>query len=287
MADEITEADVQAWVDDMVRGTLGRALAPKTAVDRHALLFAIFAHGLAPARRYVDRNPCVGTELPKRQKKAPKGLRPAEWAALHAALGQVNPPAADLALFLLASGWRWSEATALAAYDLEDYGNALFVTMGQVVRRNAAGQHVIVTEGKGEASLRRIQLDDEAAAMVRRRAATVPGNGLVFTTAGGAQWHYANFRRDAWNPAVKLANLDRVPSPHWLRHTAVVWLARSGASLAELQARIGHQNIGTTIGVYGRMLTDVSPVALEGFAALRGAGAKPLEPAPDASVGPA
>lgn len=50
-------------------------------------------------------------------------------------------------------------------------------------------------------------------------------------------------------------------------------MAMSGASLPELQSRIGHESIKTTIDVYGRMLTDVSPTALKGFAAMRGAKA--------------
>jgi integrase len=149
--------------------------------------------------------------------------------------------------------------------------------MGHVLRRNAAGQHVIVDEGKGEASLRRVQLDAGAAAMVRRRLERVRDGGLVFTTSTGAQWHSGNFRNRIWNPAVKAANLSRRPTPHWLRHTAVFWLARSGATLPELQSRIGHASITTTINVYGSMLQDVSPAALEGFAAMRGAQPPPAE----------
>jgi len=40
--------------------------------------------------------------------------------------------------------------------------------------------------------------------------------------------------------------------------------------MPELQSRIGHESIQTTINVYGRMLTDVAPTALKGFAAMRG-----------------
>jgi integrase len=284
MVDAMTEGQVQAWVDGMADGSVRKPvnpstapLAPKTVGDRHSLLFAMFDYAAGHDRKWVTHNPCAGTDLPKRQKKKPKGMRPAEWAALHAALRQIDADAADLALFLLASGWRWSEASALSTYDVEDYGDdGVYVNMAQVVRRNAAGQHVIVEEGKGEASLRRIKLDDEAAAMVSARTSRATPGGLVFTTGvsgqnglGGSQWHYSNFLTRYWNPAVKAANLGRRPTPHWLRHTAVVWLSLAGASLAELQARIGHESIQTTIGVYGSMLTDVQPQALAGFAAMR------------------
>lgn len=278
----VSPQDVQIWVDAMVSGKLTyhsrKALAAKSVIHRHSLLHGVFQY--AVRRQLVPANPCGDTELPKKVQGSPKGLQPPEWWALATALRQVNPDAADLAGFLLASGWRWSEATALTTFDVEDDGERMWVTMGQVIRRDAANQFVVVEEGKGEGSLRRIEIDGSARQTIRDRvAATRPGE-LVFTTTGGSQWHYSNFRQRAWDPAVKVANLNRKPTPHWLRHTSVVWLARQGANLAELQSRIGHRNITTTINVYGRMLTDVSPDALHGFAVLRDgpavAGIKPV-----------
>lgn len=271
MAGNVDESDVQAWVDVMTTGGKDhKPLSAKSVVDRHALLHGIFAYAIAPSRRLVEANPCIGTELPKRRKHPPKGLKPAEWAALYAALQLIDSDAADLALFLLVTGWRWSEGAALSAYDVWAEGAITYVTVSHVIRRNAAGQHLVVEDTKSDAGQRRIAIDPAAAAMVARRLEHVQGDTLVFTTGTGAQWHYANFRNRAWVPAVAAANLSRNPSPHWLRHTSVVWLAMSGASLPELQSRIGHESITTTIDVYGSMLTDVSPSSLAAFAAMRG-----------------
>lgn len=276
----VTAEDVQDWVDRMVDGRLKRTSRPaaaKSIIDYHALLHQIMGYTIR--RRHRVGNPCSDTDLPKKVKRSPKGMHPAEWQALYAALTQINTDAGDVALFLLASGWRWSEATALTTFDVEDSGTRMWVTMGQVIRRNAANQFVVVEEGKGEGSMRRIELDAEAAAMVRRRLSTCTPGSLVFTTGidpqnglGGSQWHYGNFLTRYWDRAVTVANLNRRPTPHWLRHTAVYWLAVSGATLPELQSRIGHRNISTTIDVYGRMLTDVRPEALAGFAAMRHIG---------------
>lgn len=282
MIDTITDEHVQTWVDRMADGTYGKALAAKTVGDRHILLHSMFDYALA--RKWVDANPCVRTQLPKRQKKSPKAMTPAEWAAFYPALQLIDSDAADLALFMLATGWRWSEASALSPTDVEDYGDRMFVNMTQVVRRNAKGESRVVAEGKGQASLRRVELDREAAEMVRSRLR--PGTTLVFTTGkrptggtggrsnglGGSQWHYSNFRTRYWLPAVKAANLSRQPTPHWLRHTAVVWLHNAGASMAELQSRIGHESITTTMGVYGRAITDVNQTTLRTFAAMRHGG---------------
>lgn len=191
-AGSVDEKDIQTWVD-----TMTSKLSAKSVVDRHALLHSIYAYALAPSRRLVETNPCIGTELPKRRKGQPKGLKPAEWAALYAALTLIDKDAADLALFLLATGWRWSEGAALSAYDVWTEGGSTYVTVSHIVRRNAAGQHAVVEDTKSDAGQRRIAVDADCAAMLARRLDRVTGDGLVFTTGSGAQLHYSNFRRDA------------------------------------------------------------------------------------------
>jgi integrase len=281
----ITEDDVQHWVDAMVSGKAAartikgrpQPLSPKSIGDRHALLHQIMKYAASSSGgRIIESNPCKDTSLPERRKRPAKGLRPAEWAALHHHLALSSSDAADLAEFMLASGWRWSEATALDAWGVDDDGYRIRCTMGRVLRRNAAGQHILVEDdGKRDSSLRTITLDADASAMVRRRVAA-QGMGLVFRTPispqnglGGNQWHYSNFLRRYWNPAVEAAGLTRRPTPHWLRHTHVAWAAMSGANLAQLSKRLGHAKIDTTIDVYGSMIEDVSPETLDAFAALR------------------
>ena len=78
-AGNVDESDIQLWVDAMQAGTKDKkGLSPKSVVDRHALLHSIYGYALAPSRRLVERNPCIGTELPKRLKGQPKRLKPAE-----------------------------------------------------------------------------------------------------------------------------------------------------------------------------------------------------------------
>jgi integrase len=211
-AADIDENDVQAWVERMRKATkvlkdksVAPALSAKSIGDRHAILHGIFKWASAPrqVRVPLGHNPCVGTELPKKRRKPPQGLRPAEWQALYIALKKRNSDAADLAEFLIASGWRWSEATALDAFNVEDNGTYCHVTMSRVARRDAQGRHVLVDDGKGDASMRRIKLDAEASASVRRRLAGRPNGGLVFTTSQGSQWHYSNFYSRFWIKAVE------------------------------------------------------------------------------------
>ena len=261
----VTESDIQAWVS-----MLGRTLSPKTVAGRHALLHAVFVYAMHPARAYVAHNPTLVTELPVRPKARPRGLRPAEWAAISAALRQLDDNAADLARFLLASGWRWSEATALDTHGVEiGWDESVHVTMQQVVRRGKTrGETAIVADGKTEAAYRRILLDGQTAAMVARRADAAPAGGLIFTNRRGNRWNYDNFRRQYWLPALGVANIKRRVTPHELRHSSVFWLLMGGkATLPEIQKRIGHQSPATTVGVYGSLLADVRPEALDVFTA--------------------
>ena len=276
-AGRITQAEVQGWVDAMHAGTLRpgrdgkpRPAAAKSIADRHALLAAIYAWASSPTRGLVAETPTAGTDLPRAARSAPKGLRPAQWQALASALRQISPDAADLAAFLIGSGWRWSEAVALTTFGVEDDGAVMHVTVSQVARRGEGGVE-LVADAKSAAGLRRVRLDAGTAGVVRRRVAGAGRGGLVFTNVG-RPWSYSTFMERCWRPAREVAGIGSEVTPHWLRHTHVALMVMAGAKLPELQARIGHASITTTIGVYGRMVTDVDGSALEGFAGLRDMG---------------
>lgn len=247
----ITETDVQDWVD--------RDLAPlaaKTVADRHALLHGILAWGAAKKRGLVPHNPCQETELPKRTKKPPKGLTMPEWLALKDAAYRIDEDAADLILFMGSTGWRIGEATALTVPAVDDSGPQMYVTVMQVNRKGEG----LVEGAKTDAGLRRIRMLPECAAMLRRRLVGRGPRDLVFTNAHSpvGMWEPSTFRNRWWRKAVAEAGLaDRKPTPHWLRHTHVLLCSQAGMSLQEIQRRIGHEDIKTTINVYGRMIDDM------------------------------
>ena len=280
----ISSRDVQAWVDKMRDGKIvstrtGRGYAPKTIATRHGLLHAIMKWAVDPARGMIATNPCVGTDLPKATKPVPRGIMPAEWAAVRASMAQIDADAADLGDFLINTGWRWSEAAALSPAGVEDYGDGgVYVTVQQVARRLASGEVVIVDDAKAQASRRRLRLDPLSASIVRRRLVGRGVSETVFHRAG-EDWTYNRFSKTL-RKAGEASGVQKRVTPHVLRHTHVGWLVMSGASLAEIQARVGHKHITTTIGIYGSMVTDVQEAALVRFAQLRDSGALTRESAP-------
>lgn len=250
-AETITEGDVQAWVDK-----IAQRLAAKTVGDRHALLHGIFKWAAARKRGLVSHNPCLETDQPKKYRKPPKGLMMGEWLTLRAAAYRVNEDAADLILFLASTGWRIGEATALMCHGVEDDASRMYVTMTHVNRKGSG----VVAGGKSAAANRRISVSSDCAAMIRRRLIGRGPTDYVFTNPHSPTglWEPSTFRNRWWAKAVAEAKLtDRKPTPHWLRHTHVMLCHAAGMSLPEIQRRLGHEDIKTTINVYGRMIDDM------------------------------
>lgn len=248
----VTELDVQAWVD----GPLA-VLEPKTVGDRHALLHQIYKWASQRKRGIVPHNPCLETDLPKKKRKAPKGLTWGEWLALRDAAYRVNEESADLTLFMASTGWRIGEATALRVSAVDDSGTYMYVDMTHVNRKGEG----IVEGAKSEAGRRSIRMLPDAAAMLRRRMVGKGPHDLVFTNSRSplGLWEPSTFRNRWWRKSVEEAGLaHRKPTPHWLRHTHVLLCHKAGMSLAEIQRRIGHEDIKTTMNVYGRLIDDMS-----------------------------
>lgn len=268
-AAQVDEADVQKWVDHMAD-----RLAAKSVGDRHMLLHSAYEFGRARSRRLVEHNPCKETELPSRGKrKPPKGTTTPEFRAIRRAALEVkgNADAHDLILFLGETGWRFSEATALAVRDVEDDGDDVWVDMGRVFRLDERGrQYLAEGEAKSQAGFRRIRMFPDTAAMLRQRVVGRGPGDLVFTNSRGREWNQNTFLRSTWPGIVTAAQLGdrRKPTPHWLRHMHVAVLAASGAPMHEIQRRIGHEHYSTTVDVYGGMIGDIGDDAMARAAAL-------------------
>lgn len=262
-AASIDELAVQEWVDKHLAPKLGA----KTVADRHALLHGMFKWASTRKRSLVPSNPCLETELPKRTKTPPKGLTLTEWSALREAMYAVDTDAADLTLFMAGTGWRIGEATALLAGSVEDDGRMMHVSMSHVNRKGEG----VVAGAKSQAGFRRIRMLPDSAAMLRRRLVGLGPGDLVFTNghSPSGAWEQSTYRRRWFAKGVERAGLGhRAPTPHWLRHTHVALCVAAGMSLPEIQRRLGHEDIKTTIGVYGRMIDEMSDDVAERLDAL-------------------
>lgn len=67
----------------------------------------------------------------------------------------------------------------------------------------------------------------------------------------------ARFRRRYWKPAAEAAGLPSSLRFHDLRHTCASILIAEGAHPKEIQARLGHSSIRTTLDTYGHLLPNL------------------------------
>lgn len=276
IAETVDELDVQRLVDHMAD-----RLDAKSVGDRHMILHSIYKYGSARSRRLVTHNPCLETQMPKRTKKPPKGMPLPAWFAIRSTARDLEPDALDLAEFIVATGWRWSEAAALtsALVDcyLDDDGTDLTVaTMGRVMRNGSD-----VAGAKSSAGFRATKVPEPAASIVRRRMIGKGPEDLIFTNAQGRKWYQQNFLNRTWPRMLREAGLDDAPgtryTPHHLRHTQPMILNRAGATPAEMQRRMGHESITTTLNVYGGMIDDIPNDVLAKVSALLTNQAAPRE----------
>ncbi|WP_338932894.1 hypothetical protein WEB32_31630 [Streptomyces netropsis] len=124
----VTPDDVTDWVRAEENGLpdpddpskwLRRKADPKSIRTRHGLMFSIFQAAVEAHPPLRTQNPCKGTSLPRIDDHIEEEmtfLEREEYTRLR--LEFTDPDAGDLADWLVGSGTRWGEATALQVRDL-------------------------------------------------------------------------------------------------------------------------------------------------------------------------
>ena len=174
--------------------------------------------------------------LPRTERTEMGCLSREEFARL---LDVVDPYWRPLVEFLVASGARWGEVTALRPTDVDrDTGT---VRISRAWKRHATNVGFEIGPPKTARSRRTI---DVPASVLDKLDY---GRELLFLTPDGRPVRGNSFYRKVWAPAVTEAKLDPRPRVHDLRHTCASWLIQAGVPLPVIQAHLGHENIETTI----------------------------------------
>ncbi len=272
----ITRGHVTSIVNRLERE--GRS--PKTIKNAIHMLSSCL--GFAVDEQHIGRNPCRRITLPKEgvNRDRVRFLTHDEFGALYDAMPEHYQP---LAAFMVGTGLRWSEATALYSRHVDL--SAGTVRVEQAWKKVPGGWEI--GPPKSAKSWRTVNAATGALAAAQpllRRP-----RDHVFTTPNGLVVRHANFYNRVWQQACVDAGLgDWVdganrrqwegPSPHDLRHTHASWLISDGQSLESVQDQLGHESILTTRKVYGHLLptigVEVGRSASAGLErALRGLGA--------------
>lgn len=223
----ITPAKVREWHAGMGTRT------PTLRAHAYALLRTIL--GCAVVDELLTVNPCTlrGAGSSKRVHK----VKPATLAEIEALVGAMPPKYRTMTLLAAWCGLRFGELTELRRKDIDLTNGVLHVRRGVVLVR---GEHLVGTP-KSTAGIRDVavppHLVPALAEHVNEHAQ--PGReGLLFPAVNGEHLSSTSLYT-VFHPAREAAGR---PDLRWhdLRHTGAVLAASTGATLAELMARLGH-----------------------------------------------
>ena len=224
---QVTPAIVRTWHAQLDTGPTARAHA-------YALLRSIMA--TAVDDDLLPTNPCRIRGATKA--KRARVIEPATLEEL--TVIAANMPD-RLRLFVPLSAWcalRFGEAAELRRPDIDLRSGVIRIRRG-VVR--VAGQ-IVVDSPKTAAGVRDVAIPPHLLPMVKqhlRDHAQIGPDGLLFySPRDGTQLAHSTLLGQFRRAAEAAGRPDL--TPHALRHTGAVLAARSGASLPELMARLGH-----------------------------------------------
>ena len=245
----LTNADAAQWLNALT----GSA---KTAANKHGFLAG--ALNAAVREGHISANPCDRNRLRRDQPAEMVFLTHEEFRLLRSCVSQHWEPLVE---FLVASGARFGEATALQPGDIN-------LAEGTVNIRRA--WRYVVGEGfqlgppKTKRSVRTIDVAGTTLAKLNLTGEWVFTNSGRSTNGGPDDpVRGPNFYTNVWVPALAKAKekgLTKKPRVHDLRHSNASWLIQAGVPLTVIQRHLGHESIQTTSDRYGHLDRESSRV---------------------------
>ena len=213
----------------------------------HALLSNVLE--AAKKRKLIIDNPAKGARITEGERREGVFLTPYEFDRI---LQHVLPHYQPLVVFLVDTGCRWGEATALTWGDINLSVLPPTARISKAWKKGVDGRPVLGPP-KSKKSRRTVPLGELALDYL-------PAHGrpddLVFPGVEGGRLWYGMFNTRIWKRAVARADIGKTPNIHDLRHTAASWLIIGGTPITEVQAQLGHEKIDTTASVYSHLSPD-------------------------------
>ncbi len=236
-------------------------VSPSQAKQTRTMLNMLFGYALR--HDAIARNPVEGTSQLRRAKATPQALTLEQITAIReAAAGWRSEPGLpgpkpdgqvrDIIEVLLGTAMRPGEVLALRPCDIEEFPTGMIASVnGTVVQRKGSGAQR-QPRPKTDASVRRIPVPEFAAAVLRRRIATMPRSAqtrTIFASRNGGPLSPYNVRR-TFRDFLQIAGLAGGGiSLRWYRRTGATVIAR-GVGTDAAAAFLGHTSSVITEGHY-------------------------------------
>lgn len=262
---------VQRYVNE-----LAAAKAPNTVRRIYSVLRAVLR--VAVERRYITVNPCEAVRLPRKGAAAGRRmlfLSPPEVTTLADAM----PERYRLPVYVAAyAGLRAGELWALRRRDVDPLHSRL--TVERALKEVHSSSDEITDKGlifgptKTHAS-RQLTLPSFLATMLTEHLSRPSSGGsapddLLFPSPTGRPVRHNLFYKRVFQPAVCIALPAAKHGLRWhdLRHTCASLSLAVAPNLHVVKERLGHEDIRTTINVYGHLLPSVDQALADGLGAL-------------------
>jgi integrase len=245
----LTNADAAQWLNALT----GSA---KTAANKHGFLAG--ALNAAVRARHISANPCDRNRLRRDQPAEMVFLTDKEFRLLLSCVSEHWQPLVE---FLVASGARFGEATALKPGDINLAERTVNIRRAW---RYVVGEGFQLGPPKTKRSLRTIDVVGTTLAKLNLTGEWVFTNSGRSTNGGPDDpVRGPNFYSNVWVPALAKAKekgMTKKPRVHDLRHTNASWLIQAGVPLTVIQRHLGHESIQTTSDRYGHLDRESSRV---------------------------
>lgn len=249
---DLSRDDIKAWVKALEADEVNA----KTIKNKHGFLSAALKSAVGAG--HLGANPCERVRLPRWDRKEMRFLSGEEYQLLRDELDEYWRPLVD---FLVSSGARFGEVSALKPSDIDGSANTVRITKAWKYHSAKNGGYELGLP-KTKRSIRTISMDS---AIIK---ALDLSNEWLFVSRSGGPVRITGFNPRVWKPAVARAKLDPAPRVHDLRHTCASWLIAAGQPLPVIQRRLGHESITTTVDLYGHLDRRSDEAAAAAVAAL-------------------
>ena len=165
----------------------------------------------------------------------------------------------ELEILLVAySGMRWSEHVALSA-DRIDVDRRRITVDRQVIETRGTLKLALPKSRRRRVTMYPAQTPGgiDLAALVERRLADLPPDGIVFPAPRGNWARRSNYGRNTWDPAAVKAGWPRADNVGWhwtfhsLRHVFATWaLNQPGLRIEDVSRLLGHSSVRVTQDIY-------------------------------------
>lgn len=256
----IDQEDVRQWITHrsaQVSETTHKRPSPKTLRNEHGLLSTVLGYALEQG--HVPVNAAKGVRLPRVTPAPKRVLTDEEFQAIHEHARERYQP---LIHWLAVTGMRWGEATALQWGAIRD-GDMPQVTVSQAWKHGDGTR--VLGAPKTTRGTRTFTIPPGLLTELGDRGQ--PGDYVFTTERGGPVWH-SWFHAKVWRPAILAAEVTPPPKIHDLRRYCASTLLAAGVPIHVVQARLGHEDIGTTIGSYGYLTPDMQTAGMDRMAEL-------------------